>query len=121
MNKVCNNPGKVHQIQPQGKDFFFFFFKKFMKVWYFSLYPVCSGFPLAGAVPRHYEKGCSCSICSPARSRKYYKSSKKVCPASRADSTVNPSFVIAYNKDPVRLNHCIYRKKLIERASERFG
>lgn len=94
---------------------------RYFHFWYISLYPVCSGFPLEGAVPRHYEKGCSCSICSPARSRKYYKSSKKVCSASRADSEVNPSCVIAFNKDLVRLNHHIYRNELIERASECFG
>lgn len=118
MNKVCNKPRKVHQIQPQAKAlFFFFFFKKFMKVWYFSLYPVCSGFPLEGAVPRYYEKGCSCSICSLARSRKYYKSRKKVCSASRADSEVNPSCVIAFSKDLVRLNHRIYRN---QRSSGQF-
>lgn len=111
--------------QPNGNTSKGFFFlkkkKKFMKVWYFSLYPVCSGFPLEGAVPRRYEKGCSCSICSPARSRKYYKSSKKVCSASRTDSEVNPSCVITFNKDLVRLNHRIYRNELIERASECFG
>lgn len=115
MNKVYNNPSKVHQIQPQAKASFKK--KKFMQVWYFSLYPVCSGFPLEEAVPRYNEKGCSCSICSPARSRKHYKSLKKVCSASRADSEVNPSCVIACSKDPVRLNHRIYRN---QRASERF-
>lgn len=77
----------------------------------------CSGFS-PGAVPRHSEKGYSCSICSPARSRKLHKSHKKVCLASRADSEVNPSCVIAFNKDPARLNHRVYRN---QRASEEFG
>lgn len=78
----------------------------------------CSGFSLGGAVPRHSEKGYSCSTHSPARSRKLHKSHKKVCFASRADSEVNPSCVIALNKDPARLNYRIYRN---QRASEGFG
>lgn len=78
----------------------------------------CSGLSLEGAVPRHSEKGYSCSIRGPARSRKLHKSHKKVCFASRAHSEVNPSCVIAFNQDPARLNHRVYRN---QRASERFG
>jgi len=115
MNEVCNNPRKVHQTRRQAKAFFFLC-KEVHESWYFSLYPVCSGFPLEGAVPRYYEKGCSCSICSPARSRKYYKSHKRVCSASWADSEVNPSCVIAFNKNPVRLNHRIYETKEFQNA-----
>lgn len=94
----------------------FFFFKVYGSLIF--LIVSCSEFSLEGAVPRHSEKGYSCSIHSPARSRKLHKSHKKVCFASRADSEVNPSCVIAFNQDPARLNHRIYRN---QRAPEGFG